>query len=383
MYNDINQAFISSLKDLIQYGNEICVRSSTSYEILDYSFIISNPSHRVLTRPHRYNNFPATIAETLWVLAGRSDMQFLSFFLPNATSYSDDGTSWRGAYGTRLRRFYSGYDQINGVIEAIKKDPYTRQAIMVIPRADYDYDPRIETKDRPCTIFVQFMVRDNKLHCFVRMRSNDVMWGCFNINVVEFTFLQELIAGITSYKLGNYHHNANSFHYYEVHKERINNILLEQEYDIYRLDDRITEGNIVKFNSIEELDQSIRYGMDIIVNAINLGWNSEYISEDALPKYKTYEVKDQIFTNYILSPLSFIMLKKLGPLEAIKLLTFNHKINIKRDMMIANLEYIISHANEYTQSDDEINETRKRVRKYLSDHFYSPETVNFVFWRNK
>ncbi|KKK69612.1 hypothetical protein LCGC14_2932300 [marine sediment metagenome] len=39
---------------------------------------IFHPQQRILTIPARLNSLPATAAETIWVLAGRDDMEFLS-----------------------------------------------------------------------------------------------------------------------------------------------------------------------------------------------------------------------------------------------------------------------------------------------------------------
>ena len=232
-YSDINTAFLHVLKDVAQYGKATTTRDMNVYEVLDYSFIIDNPRHRFLVCPYRYNNICATVAETLWVFDGRNDIGFLEFFLPRAKDFSDDGETWRGAYGPRLYGTDPGafdddeteHDQVENVIGTLKKDPSSRQAIIVIPDPEYDYDVNITTKDRPCTVFIQFLVRDDALHCFVRMRSNDVIWGCFNINVFEWTFLQEIIAGILGYKVGQYHHNAVSLHYYDHMDKRVLNIL--------------------------------------------------------------------------------------------------------------------------------------------------------------
>src|ERR1700746_3163624 len=62
--------------------------------------------------PGRGNNPFATMAETLWVYAGRNDVGTLSKWLPRARDYSDDGKIWDSGYGPRLRHWHNRVDQI-------------------------------------------------------------------------------------------------------------------------------------------------------------------------------------------------------------------------------------------------------------------------------
>ena len=127
------------------------VRGLTTLEIHPAMVILDNPRNRFLSSVYRKNNIIAQLAEIVWVLGGRKDMDFLKYYLPNAVNFSDDGVTWRAAYGPRLRN-WSGVDQVDYVINAIKKDKYTRQAVISI------WDPYKEimafkeggTKDFPC-----------------------------------------------------------------------------------------------------------------------------------------------------------------------------------------------------------------------------------------
>jgi len=197
--------------------------------------------------PFRYMNPPAIIAETLWVLAGRYDLWFLGYYLKNSYKYSDDGgDTWRGAYSKRLRN-YSAHDdegktiiidQIDRAITYLKKDLQTTRSLLVIPDgSDYHLDEEgNEKKDEPCTIFVQFIHREGGLCCSVNMRSNDLVLGCFNVNVFEWTFLQALIANELSTSMGCYTVSATSMHVYADWMKRAP-ILLDNEpaVDVYSI----------------------------------------------------------------------------------------------------------------------------------------------------
>jgi len=78
------------------------------------------------------------------------------------------------------------------------------------------------SKDVPCTLSLQLLIRDRRLHMVVNMRSNDVVWGLPH-DVFSFTCLQEVLmlelreAGVPVDDLGAYHHHAGSLHVYDTH----------------------------------------------------------------------------------------------------------------------------------------------------------------------
>jgi thymidylate synthase len=164
-------------------------------------------------------------------------------YVKNLYNFSDDGHTWRGGYGPRIRRFdgtlgqYNvGYrqvrerpghwtiDQLKYAIQTLQKDPSSRQAVINIadPVKDY-YDsnfPRqevvLQTLDVPCTRSLHFMMSpDGKLDLYTHMRSNDLIWGLSAVNVFNFTLMQQYIAEILGVSVGSYYHIADNLHYYE------------------------------------------------------------------------------------------------------------------------------------------------------------------------
>ena len=105
----------------------------------------------------------------------------------------------------------------------LEKDPNTRQAVIHIK------EPRNvinnPTKDLNCTLTLQFLIRDNKLHLITNMRSNDI-WLGLPYDVFNFTCMQIQMAMELGVDVGNYYHNVGSFHMYardyEKLKETIN-----------------------------------------------------------------------------------------------------------------------------------------------------------------
>ena len=74
-----------------------------------------------------------------------------------------------------------------------------------------------------CNLYITFKVRDNKLHMMVTNRSNDIIYGIFGANIVQFSTIQETLcswlrnSGNDDFKdlqVGTYHQVTDSMHSY-------------------------------------------------------------------------------------------------------------------------------------------------------------------------
>lgn len=210
------------LRDLLDEGDEVSSRAGRTMELTHVGITLEKPWQRELLVPHRKPNLAAQIAETMWVLAGRDDMEFLSRYLPRATDFSDDGKSWRAGYGDRIRhagrRTGAGnVDQLKYVVDQLKLSPLTRQAVISI------WDPVVDTmpgKDIPCNDWITFSNRLGELDMHVGIRSNDAIWGWSGINAFEWSAMLEIVAGLVGVGVGKLHFSTTSFHVYEAHWER-------------------------------------------------------------------------------------------------------------------------------------------------------------------
>jgi thymidylate synthase len=177
-YRNVTYAFVDSLRDVLAEGKSLAVRGSNIMEMRNRLTVLERPQERCLVTPSRHNNIFATIAETMWVLAGRNDLAFLSRYLPRAQDFSDDGQTWRAAYGPRLRNWH-GVDQLRENLTLLRHELSTRRAVMSIfdPAVDF-----IDSKDIPCNNWIHWLIRDGQLHMNIAVRSNDIMWGFSGIN---------------------------------------------------------------------------------------------------------------------------------------------------------------------------------------------------------
>ena len=172
----------------------------------------------------------------IWILAGGDDLSFLAFWNPRIRRFSDDGLTLCGAYGYRigsqprieaeaagrLRHWTKTeeaprIDQLRLAYETLQEMPTSRQVVIQIWDRTLDLpNPRIRSKDVPCNLVSHLMIRHGKLEWLQIMRSNDLFWG-FPYNVIQFTTLQEIVAGWLGVGLGTYMHISDSLHAYQRH----------------------------------------------------------------------------------------------------------------------------------------------------------------------
>lgn len=191
-------------------------RCGKTRELLHVTFHIHNPRERwVLSRQPGIN--PAfAIAEVFWILAGRNDSTFINYWNPELPKFAGQDDNYHGAYGYRLRRQF-GFDQLERAFTALDKNPSSRQIVLEIWDSESDF-PRADgspvSEDIPCNICSMLKVRDDHLEWMQIMRSNDLFLGTPH-NFVQFTMLQEIIAGWLRLDIGGYGHFSDSLHAYE------------------------------------------------------------------------------------------------------------------------------------------------------------------------
>ena len=238
---NLAQAFVKSCEAIINHGEKVRidrkhVQDNGTTELCPAVVVIDKPEFSTIVMEDRAPNPFATLFESMWIMAGDNCVDTLKYFIPRAPDYADNGTHWRAGYGTRLRKVNADYDQhgvpdlntydddneetakvidqIEYIIKTLTKDPSSRRAIMTIwdPIKEYSVG---NSKDYPCNIALQFIIRNNKLNLIVKMRSNDVLFGFSGINVYEWTFLQTMLAARLGREIGWYEHHATSFHVYD------------------------------------------------------------------------------------------------------------------------------------------------------------------------
>ena len=216
------------LVDLVmQRGHRTSPRGLSTLEIQAAGFKLINPRARFLSYKHRRWSLPLAIGEFCWHTSASDEVDFLSWYAKRWREFSDDLITIRGScYGKRVFACATdGKRQWDRVMMALRCDPNTRRAILYfVNPGDLGF---AETKDFPCAVSLQFLVKEGKLDAITTMRSNDALMG-LPYDVFLFTMLQELMACQVGLPLGSYYHFANSLHIYEsdlVKSQQISNSL--------------------------------------------------------------------------------------------------------------------------------------------------------------
>lgn len=209
---NVNEALPRALDLLSEHGKVVTSRGMETIELPGpLSTVYRNPTERVLFDPVRDANPFFHLMEALWIIGGSNRVELPKYFMDSIDRFSDDGKTFYGAYGHRLRHAF-GYDQLAAAISLLSTKADSRQVVLSI--WDGREDLGVVTKDIPCNDMIMLKIRDDKLNMTVCNRSNDAIWGAYGANVVQFSMLQEWLAASIGVGVGHYIQQSDSFHVY-------------------------------------------------------------------------------------------------------------------------------------------------------------------------
>ena len=178
-------------------------------------FTIVDTSEKLVTTPWR--NFKQDYAEKewQWYLSENRDATEIAKVAKIWYNHMDERGYVNSNYGWQ----WSRNNQLEYVIKELKRDRYSRRAVLSIydGKEHQDY-----SKDTPCTLSIQFYYTPDseKLHMTVIMRSNDLWFGFCN-DAYCFLKLHELVARSLNSEQGYYTHYAQNLHIYERHYNKL------------------------------------------------------------------------------------------------------------------------------------------------------------------
>ena len=217
-FDSIDSAFVFALSNVLQNGHEVNSRVGRTRECIGAQFIFQDVNHTFLLNKRRKLSPYYACAETLWYLSFTNSIEMIKAYAPQYEKFADEAGNTNGAYGYRFwHNLSSEENQLDLVINTLRKHPNSRQAIVTLWEAD-DLNAAVNasSKDVPCTLSLQYIIRDGQLHAITTMRSNDA-WLGFPYDVFAFTCIQRLIAQALGIRCGGYIHQVGSFHIYEKH----------------------------------------------------------------------------------------------------------------------------------------------------------------------
>ena len=160
------------------------------------------------------------IYELLWFLKGETNIKYLQ---ENKVRIWDDWADKNGDLGRVYGAQWMDWakpngehiNQIQGVIDAIRKNPDSRRQI-VCARNPGELD---QMALPPCHALFQFYVADGKLSCQLYQRSADIFLGV-PFNIASYSILTLMIAKICNLQAYEFIHTFGDLHLYANHKKQ-------------------------------------------------------------------------------------------------------------------------------------------------------------------
>ena len=245
-YRTLQQAYEGMRHELRFDGVVVATKSSKgdsrAIELLNQSITIDDVCQINIYNPMRKFNVRYALLEFMWYLSQDQNVRNIG----KAASTWQDIASVNGNvhsnYGGCLHR---GWDR---VANELLRFPESRRAVIALNQPDVDYG----MKDVPCTMFVQFFIRHEKLNMIWNMRSSDFVFGFCNDVAVGMLFLQMMYNELKRHgeccgmfferdlELGSFTYNATSLHCYEPHWTLLFDGYANEVFDKYELIEEFT-----------------------------------------------------------------------------------------------------------------------------------------------
>ncbi len=276
------------------------------------SIVYEKPQERVIFWEERNANPFFHLCESLWMLAARRDVKFVSQFVKRMATFSDDSKTFHAAYGFRWRKNFNR-DQLPLIIEALKANPNCRRQVLGI--WDVRKDLSRVGKDLPCNISATFQINnDGKLDMVVHNRSNDAICGALGANIVHFSILQEYIAHGVGVPMGKYWQVSSNLHAYIRDFEKYKDLAVHAP-DPYRnklVGNCPYEANVVEVTPVIDTDiktweEDLKMWMK---NPTKVGLRSEFFLRTATPMYMAHKAYKRGALDYAIEIIETQMSEK-------------------------------------------------------------------------
>lgn len=218
MHKTASYVWLETLKDLYKSPVNSKPRGFDCKEILGHQTRVSM-KYPILGVPERKLGYRFMCREAWWIMDGRNTVEDIKDFSKAISTFSNDGYHFDGAYGPRI------VDQIRYIVDTLEADRDSRQAVLTIWRPN----PR-SSKDIPCTVSIQWLIRNDIIYCIDNMRSSDI-WLGWPYDIFNFSMLTGYIMlllrerGVYGLQLGDIILNAGSQHLYGTNIEKAEEIV--------------------------------------------------------------------------------------------------------------------------------------------------------------
>ena len=229
------QIYLALMKDILEHGEPKEDRTGTGILSLfgrQMRFDLRQGFPLLTTKKLHLKSI---IHELLWFLRGETNIKYLK---ENGVSIWDEWADERGelgpVYGRQWRSWPapdgSSIDQIQTVIDQIKRDPNSRRHIV----CSWNVGELSQMALAPCHLLFQFYVAGGRLSCGLYARSQDYFLGT-PFNIASYALLTHMVAQQCDLAVGDFVWTGGDVHLYRNHLEQARLQLEREPYPLGRL----------------------------------------------------------------------------------------------------------------------------------------------------
>ena len=211
----LGQLYYKAARKLLLHGQVVDTRGSEVLELIDQKLRLTNPTKLGIYDRARKFKKEYAIAELLWYI-GRD---------PKPGNIGELASIWKEIQHNegRVESNYGLYifgENWEWVVTELESDPESRRAVISIYSNNHKHS---NDKDHPCTMSLQFLIRNDRLHLIWNMRSSDLVFGFCNDMFCAGMILQLMLNELDEMvlRLGDITFNLGSLHIYERHFKMI------------------------------------------------------------------------------------------------------------------------------------------------------------------
>ena len=211
----LGQLYYKAARKLLQQGQIVDTRGSDVLELIDQKLKLTNPRKLGIYDRARKFKKEYAIAELLWYIGRDPKPGNIGELASIWKDIQDDEGKVESNYG-----LYVFGENWEWIVTELESDPESRRAVISI----YDNSHKHSNyRDHPCTMSLQFLIRNEHLNLIWNMRSSDLVFGFCNDMFCASMILQLMLNELDEMdlRLGDITFNLGSLHVYERHFKMI------------------------------------------------------------------------------------------------------------------------------------------------------------------
>ena len=211
----LGQLYYKAARKLLLHGQIVDTRGSDVLELIDQKLKLTNPTKLGIYDRARKFKKEYAIAELLWYIGRDPKPGNIGELASIWKDIQDDEGKVESNYG-----LYIFGENWEWVVTELESDPESRRAVISIYSNNHKHS---NDKDHPCTMSLQFLIRNEHLHLIWNMRSSDLVFGFCNDMFCAGMILQLMLNELDEMdlRLGDITFNLGSLHVYERHFKMI------------------------------------------------------------------------------------------------------------------------------------------------------------------